>query len=251
MKKFKLKSAFCGLKKGQIIEIAEKCVYNIYYKGVNVKLTGLEKELLEEIVEKDYEILSFSQNISNEIVKVSKTDLALTAEEFFKNKCWNIHSIKRLSDDEVFTVGDKLWCGVITKFEISGKNNILITCKPDRNDIVTTYMFGSPQGLKKDGPLLITEDGVDIYHLGSVQVVNKKTASIYARNCKVTKEMLENNKDRFLYFKDKGKAERYSFHNKKVFSLQDIHKLIQQEYPTNKNVQVLLYQKLLHIANNK
>lgn len=99
--------------------------------------------------------------------------------------------------------------------------------------------------------LLTTKDGVDIFENETAHLVNKKTASIYAKNVKITEKLLENNKNKFLYFKSIKEAENYRFHNKKIFSLTDIHQLIDQEYPVNKNGQIVLYQKLLQIANNK
>ena len=69
-------------------------------------------EFWQEVIEKDYEILSFKDTIGNLITK--KEGKFLTSfhdteykEEGLIKRC-KIHSVKRLSDGEVFTVGDNV-----------------------------------------------------------------------------------------------------------------------------------------------
>lgn len=79
-------------------------------------------EYYEEVIEKDYEILSFYQpdhkglNIYNLLAGCKgmfyelegNTTGNLVAEELLLKLNYSIHSVKRLSDGEVFTVGDKI-----------------------------------------------------------------------------------------------------------------------------------------------
>ena len=55
----------------------------------------------EVVVKKDYEILSVITNNNKFIEKVYNQDA--TIEPY-----WKIHSVKRLSDGEIFTIGDKV-----------------------------------------------------------------------------------------------------------------------------------------------
>ena len=129
-------------------------------------------------IEKDYEILSFSKNLSTEVVKVSKIDLALSVEEFFKNVCWNIHSVKRLSDGEIFTVGDfvkETVTGQCNSWEIkefSLKDTRCFSCGVNINYI---------EKLRK--VLFTTEDGVDIFEGDEFWYVTTKGFNLWTKTC--------------------------------------------------------------------
>ena len=76
-----------------------------YSKGAGGKtydwtLVVLNPEFWEEVVEKDYEILSY--------IKKGSTTCTTTKRRGGENheEFWNIYSVKRLSDGEVFTIGD-------------------------------------------------------------------------------------------------------------------------------------------------
>ena len=61
----------------------------------------------KEVVEKDYEILSFWNGAhKTRITKVNKFKDPI--ENVLHNPYWKIYSVKRLSDEKVFTVGDKV-----------------------------------------------------------------------------------------------------------------------------------------------
>lgn len=88
-------------------------------------------EFWEKIVELDYEILSFTG-------KITKTLYAKDANGDFLNlsfltplslqQCltnpYDIHSIKRLSNDEIFTVGDTTSRGIITEIGLNDTNTV-------------------------------------------------------------------------------------------------------------------------------
>ena len=106
MKKYKLIKEYPGSPKvGDIV------------KGYG---TDSWSEFWEEVVEKDYEILSFKQdsgiadlwtkfhtNSWGRNVNGQCVTNPYTTEEILSNKLYAIHSVKRLSDGEVFTLGDK------------------------------------------------------------------------------------------------------------------------------------------------
>ena len=120
----------------------------------------------EEIKEKDYEILSFKSYKDN-IVDLSY----FTCEEnFIGNSIWRIHSVKRLSDGEVFSVGDTL------NFNDKG-DSILIRIDFERAPadkgtgrlcfVNDNQLLGDWWGIKElhkvKDILLTTEDGVEIF----------------------------------------------------------------------------------------
>jgi hypothetical protein len=99
-----------------------------YSKGPGGKtydwtLVVYNPEYWEEVVEKDYEILSFKQDsgITDLWTKFSggwsrnvngyPATAPYTLEDILKNNLYTIHSVKRLSDGEVFTVGDRINIG--------------------------------------------------------------------------------------------------------------------------------------------
>jgi len=73
-----------------------------------------EKDYWQEIVDKDYEILSFSTEHLNQIVhfnghktiRFSGYISDFTVEDLIKNRNFKIHSVKRPKDNIIFTIGD-------------------------------------------------------------------------------------------------------------------------------------------------
>ena len=81
-------------------------------------------EFWEKVVEKDYEILSFKSNFYTFVLdddgyySYNKNRERLSLSNLEKNPLYTIHSVKRLSDGEVFTVGDKCDDGIVQGFNI-------------------------------------------------------------------------------------------------------------------------------------
>lgn len=137
-----------------------------YAKDYFKKMVSSQPEFWEEVVEKDYEILSFIVTKNNEInyAKLDNNNLFqgryiidCTLEYMLKN--FRIHSVKRLRDGLVFTVGDKIKSSIaltISSFIIID-NKLLI----NPSEIFGTIALSRITKIKK--PLFTTEDGVDIY----------------------------------------------------------------------------------------
>ncbi len=138
----------------------------------------------KEPVVKDYEILSLiSHTPSKTIITYENGGGVYKSDEFkevyngnketfltcFLNSgSWNIHSIKRLSDGEIFTVGDDCEFGKLTGFVLNG-NSIM-------TQTVSCKWSSCLQFLKKvKQPLFKTEDGVDIYEGDRYYYMNKNT----------------------------------------------------------------------------
>lgn len=120
-------------------------------------------EFWQEIFEKDYEILSFMDNLN-----IITNNLGGQHEKnCLNNKHFNIHSVKRLSDGEVFTIGDKTCTPgniyPIAEFTISDTENTILVSSYYENSRSGSYNIRLKNVIKSKKPLFITEDGVDIF----------------------------------------------------------------------------------------
>lgn len=122
----------------------------------------------------DYEILSFT-DMQNTIYYKNKindsyqsSEYRIRLSEHYAKSNLSINSIKRLSDGEVFTLGDKLneYDCVITEFQITtdGTLKIISDSKSGANKYIFDDVVWSLENAEKAKILLTTEDGVDIHH---------------------------------------------------------------------------------------
>lgn len=138
------------------------------------------KEEFEAQFNKKYEILELKGTYNQRIHKIiNGVVFTSNSKGPINSSCWNndpsienilkypndftIHSIKRLSDGEIFTVGDKVkqvsWIGPIKEIKIVGPMNncfVFIDC----GDRVLDYLLSVVEKLT---PLFKTEDGVDVF----------------------------------------------------------------------------------------
>jgi hypothetical protein len=174
-------------------------------------------EFWQKVVEKDYEILRFILP-SNNIIHVQHVKNSI--KFMLKNpNTYKIYSVKRLSDGEIFTIGDKVTF-----------NNINSTIEAFRLEIEAFYVdFKSGNGVsikyveKAKQPLFKTEDGVDIFEHDRFWNVdlkfNFKKQEFQITNNKYSLEFLKNGSKQFS---TKEKAEEYIIMNKPCLSLNDI-----------------------------
>ena len=125
MKKYKLIKLYPGSPTlGTIVRTSDKEEYpGFYYENGSYCHYGdiIERfpEFWEKVVEKDYEILSY-------ISKLKKCNIE-PKNPLFNNGDWDIYSILRLSDSEIFTVGDRVdSIGKIKSFELEECNDISV-----------------------------------------------------------------------------------------------------------------------------
>lgn len=192
-------------------------------------------EFWEEVVEKDYEILSFRHKPETGIKAFykNKKEFHLYFDEWHLNNI-DIYSVKRLSDGEVFTVGDKI-CN--TK-SIKEKTQGCVTISNFK--IVDDYLWikhdtgfrSSENGwneishyIKK--PLFTTEDGVDIFEGDSVWEATycsgKKRLWNKPNMFKVLKvDIKVYLQEHYKLFSTKEAAEEYILMNKPCLSINDI-----------------------------
>ena len=204
MKKYKLIKEYSNLpfgwRKGTIINTP-------FYKTKNeTKKIDVRNnpEYWEEIEEKNYQIL----------------DVEYTEPQLIHSLKGKIKSVKRLSDGEVFTLGDRIdsYCesGCITEFEIT-ENNIKVHFLDDKSTHQNEWTFLN-NTIKPKPPLFTTEDGVDIFKGDKYWVVHLNCDTTVAS--KITadgKELV----DLFKRFSTKEKAEEWIY-NEPRYSKNDI-----------------------------
>ena len=191
-------------------------------------------EFWEEVVEKDFEMLSFFFNggifkktgekqkhyLTGENHNVfranGKVGLILEEPDSKYNENFYIYSVKRLSDGEVFTVGDNIkntnflhLCGKITSLTL-------------RDDTIVVKYNGGRDLLRhishNKQPKFKSEDGVNLNYDDDCYIVHKpldnKTTLTYS---KFRKELLPIPSYR-LIFSSKEAAEKYIDLNKPAYS---------------------------------
>ena len=214
MKTYRLIKTYPGSPKlGTILthEELQYCNWNEYY---------------QEVVKKDYEILEIKGKYGAISSYIEELDNDLKDKTIFK--------IKRLSDGEIFTIGDK----VFSEYVNYTINKICIV--NDKCMVSALYDINNPNGsrlhynlnnLKKaKQPLFTTEDGVDIF-----KNINKYYTPIYIvdkalniRHCE--KDFSVKPSENVKYFFNKEKAEEYILYNKPCLSLNDLKQFFPDTY---------------------
>jgi hypothetical protein len=163
----------------------------------------------KEIIEKDYEILRTILNIFSSFTCENKDKLSDSEI---------ITSVKRLSDGEIFSIGDNTNYGII--------NNIMMPINV--NDVGILIDFKNFEGIYqslnkiqkiKKQPLFITEDGIDIYEGDEIFIVNKFFNIGFSKGVKYN-----NHKDN-KFFSSLESAQNYILENKPCLSLNEFIEL--------------------------
>jgi hypothetical protein len=183
-------------------------------------------QIVEEI-KKDYEILSFQGLTSGKLiwtkqknklfsVSCSLNKLGTHSEEYLLQEGLKINSVKRLSDGEVFTVGDKVQTSMILTINsfIIINNELLI----NPFEIIGTVALNKITKAKQ--PLFTTEDGVDIFE-GDIFYIAYEHKDLDATPCKANKH---HGKLLCKTFSTYEKAQEYILMNKPCLSINDLIK---------------------------
>jgi hypothetical protein len=200
----------------------------------------------EEIKEKEWEITSFIGDNGHIYHKANNlfTPSRYTAEEMMdRTKCaMKIHSVKRLSDGEVFTVGDYVVTAEdyencktrfnINRFEI--KDDKILVYQTSNQTHCIPYL-SNIQKVKK--PLFTTEDGVQIFEGDTIFSVEHTYYKIYDKIAGKYKSSNANHPVEYWYnddkyFSTKEKAEEYILLNKPCLSINDVLALSGCAYTT-------------------
>jgi hypothetical protein len=200
---------------GTILEIR---IDKFYTGGVAFSLDTSRVESLisiEKAVEKDYEILSYLKKGSTTCITTKRRG-GENHEEY-----WNIHKVKRLSDGEIFTVGDIISC----KNGSSNKRLDKIKLVNDDSSFVNGIWFHYSSGcshfkhaIKQKQPIFLTHDGKDIFAGDKVWYINKATLySSFLIPVLGTKFFSDIN----AYFLTQEAASDYIKRNKVLFTTED------------------------------
>ena len=197
-------------------------------KGYIYGLGDYKYELVEEVIEKDYKILSLARFCS---IKPTITDVSDYGDEFIEAmlKCdqARIHSIKR-NDGEIFTIGDKVqlisgnWKDqdtILTEIRIENDLVIFIIAQ---NDLKYSYKQGIQDWRKTKLPLFKSDDGIDIFEGDRVYSVTPSFCIGYSGSLKY--------KPIQPCFSTKEKAEEYINLRKPILSKKDIIDVYQRVY---------------------
>lgn len=165
-----------GLKKEGI----EKLIFDRSRRLSNAQMIFLgDKRFWEEVIEKDFEVLSFASNSLGDLIIYNRkkdglfySEVSLGYKESFfykkevKTNGFKIHSVKRLSDGEVFTLKDNIKVpkdDKILKIEEITLNEKELKVYYMANSCVTNQNSNWFEKIQKAKPVFISEDGVDIY----------------------------------------------------------------------------------------
>lgn len=218
------------LKNPEVREIAEAYAQ----KMIDAKsLSNIKEKYWSEFVKenepkKDWEILSFYYQAQTRITahKTSNgrffTGGDMGTEQEMLAAVWKINSVKRLSDKEVFTVGDNTLEGVIKSFEVKGDMMIVNMKEPSASDILFLHItirvpITHPQLQHIKKPLFHTSDGKDIFEGDEFWVVLKEWTllSFIAKEWTMYENVL-------MTFSTKINAEAYLLMNKPCLSVNDL-----------------------------
>lgn len=179
----------------------------------------------DKVIEKDYEILLVITNNNQHIEKVYNQDA--TFEPY-----WKIYSVKRLSDSQVFTIGDMVNSNStiskdypIAEFKIDNSENTILTSCYSTKNLSGTYNIRLKHltKVKTRQKLFTTEDGVDIFEGDNLHSVDKNLL-LSEDDGRYTSSSFKPNKN-YKYFSTRKAAEEYILLNKPCLSYGDI-----QEY---------------------
>ena len=185
-------------------------------------------EFWQEIVKKNFEILSFTLPDSTVVTKKGNKYCTEKQSEnngiglenqllMLKQGHRKIHSVKRLSDSVVFTVGDKTTLGVITQIQLNNSSDRLwfdfSTCGGYSKDNYQTLKHSKQ-------PLFTTEDKVQIFEGNLYTALFDNW--VYLEQEAINNFILDN---ATLRFSTKETAEEYIFNNKPCLSITDIEEM--------------------------
>lgn len=194
---------------GTIVTGSKETMYSkgLGYRNYDWAHVETHPEFWEELVEKDYEILS-------QVTKYNPLD-------DYKVAGTKIHSIKRLSDGEIFTVGDTVRMyeqGPIKTIETITTDSIRSTLK---EGVWFTYDSGSSHmdhAIKQRQPIYLTHDGKDIFEGDKVWWVNKEA---FYYDYFPAFSGLKFSSDINAYFLTEEEAKNYIIENKPALSIKE------------------------------
>ena len=204
-------------------------------------------EFWQKVEEVDYDVLSFKGSISERLYLKQPNGKFVSAgvlhnytfdECISKNLSFSIHSVKRLSDGEVFTIGDLIDFGdfgnkgfqPIGKIEVDYFDKTIVTAWDG------AYGKGAINKWKKfpkKTPLFTTEDGVAIFD-EKLKVFSVSECDFLIQNHQDYAWVKTRNTERkYHHFSTKEKAEEYVLLNKPCLSIMEVAPIFGQMHLDN------------------
>lgn len=229
-------------------------------KSANCSIeTGVEpsKQFWEEIV---FEILSFRANTgllrikdSNGIFQANgDVERKNTTEQHLLNEGgWDIYSVKRLSDGEVFSIDDKINFRGLYGNNSGHKYDTIKGFELKQDGSLGVRYHNGLVGIEKiqkyKEALFTTEDGVELF--GGERVFSVSDILITAVLLNFSVEDFKNTKDKI--FAKKEKAEEYILMNKPCLSLNDLLSVWGDKKDLNVYKDSPMFQKFKNLAKTK
>lgn len=200
----------------------------------------------KETKDKDYEVLSFINKNNNTVLAVTDIPPCYVVNDYLPwNSLYNIHSVKRLSDGEVFNVGDILTNlgmdnGDYPIKSINAINGTIAFGYGNSGVIIINY--AKKANIKKH--LFTTEDGVEIFDKGrEIYIVNPDNFEEWTSNGASCTQ------SPFLkYFSSEQKRFEYLLDNKPIqVSFNELEKIIWGKsgtWPYNDGLKKFFKQKI-------
>ena len=240
MKQYKLIKYYpnCSVKVGTLV-VKNGDFYQSHFATRNVQhfhesLDTVEKypEFWEEVKEKTFEILSFiclKKDIGAPFqeIRTLGVNTACSAEQYLnigssvKNGDWAIHSVKRLSDGEIFAIGDKVklngkyakdW--ILDSIDSKGVFRVIKNpCGYDINNFI-----------KIKQKLFTTLDGVDLF-VGDIFYYIGDAFNVCETKCLFKGD---GNFTKAKTFSTEISAKNYKKQNEKIYSLNDIKETVKK-----------------------
>lgn len=225
------------MKKYKLIKLYPNCPFNIGSEVVYCPELGeywINGKINHTIKKDDVEAYpEFWKEIKNpEYEILDKTYIPRHKCSGAPELMWEIISIKRLLDNEIFTIGDKI------NFEGTVKTITEISLNPNPDNkpykrAVPYLVCGPSYGISLDIAekaelLFTTEDGVDIYEGDTVYFIRNdfRTLRVFER-----KKYFGLPHHGNIYFSTKEKAEKYIEINQPRFSKNDVENIINNNLP--------------------
>lgn len=246
MKKYKLKKSYPGTYDTKVGDVVEYCELDEFYHTIDNEFPKYEvedyPEYWEEVVEKKYEILEVVINIHKKVSCVKDCsreyiDALLSCEHNY------IHSIRRLSDGEVFSIGDKVvwnWSDssidylIITGFKVS-EDDITVKVSDTRFNSYFANLIKTGEAWKFRKyiePKVVTEDGKKLY-VGDTYWYTDKEGNGIVICMTIRKETHISDHNNYVRFSTKELAEQYKESNKVLFITEDGYEI--------KNYETMVY----------
>ena len=242
--------------------------FNNYHSIDSSKFGSLPPDEVEnnpkfwkEITRKDYQILSFTLNTNSKIFPIDEKQFSSVSNmnEYLNRINGNIHSVKRLIDNEIFTVGDIVKDSnnlnrVISKIKIYSESYPPLVGALQIFYSDGDYRLGFWDHIKdvqKREYKFTTQDGYKIYKGDQFYPVCIKDGFAFGYEpftfCSQQWTKRPNQKDAFKYFKKKKNAKHWADFNRLEYSKKDINRAISYAIQNDSTINLYRFKKELNL----